>query len=73
VDNIVCHWSGMLHGKHTEGQLQEGVCYQLGGPYLRGVFNLVALPCDDRMSQRSLSGQVKRAPDTVNSRRWVKG
>jgi hypothetical protein len=38
-------------------------------PLPRGVSNLVALPCDDKMSQMSLLGQAKRAPDTVNSRR----
>ena len=49
------------------------MCYRPGGIHLGGVPNLVALPCDDRMSQRSSSGQAKRAPHTVNSRRWVKG
>jgi hypothetical protein len=38
------------HGKHTEGRLQEGVCYQLGGLHLGEVSNLVALPCNDKMS-----------------------
>jgi hypothetical protein len=60
------------HDKHTKGRLREGVCYQPGGLHLRGVSNLIALSCDDKISQRSPTGQAKRASDTVNSPRWVR-
>jgi hypothetical protein len=37
------------------------VCYRPGGFHLGGVLNIVALSCDDKMSQRNHSGQAKRA------------
>jgi hypothetical protein len=51
----------------------EKVCVISQVASLGGVPNLVALPCDNMMSQRNHLGQAKRAPDTVNSRQWVKG